>query len=318
MVSEKVKNKIVNEKFMQISLIICTHQTRRYSDFVEAINSLLTQNYENTEIIVVVDGNEELYEKISENENKNIDKIVFNEKNLGLSESRNRGIKEANGDVIAFFDDDAVADENWLEEIVRMYEEKEAIAAGGKLLPKWETKKPNFLPEEYYWLVGATHKGFPEKVTEVRNTFGSNLSFKADVLRELGGFRSEMGVKGKGLLQGEETELCERMRNKFGKGVIYNPKAVVYHKVFPERLRMRFLLRRAFWQGYSKRVMKELGYSIDEERDFVRNLIFKSIPERLKPSLTNLLQLVFLGVLTLATAWGYIFGSFWYGHSPLH
>ena len=316
MVSEKVKNKIVNEKFMKISIIICTYQTRRYSDFVEAINSLLTQNYENTEIIVVVDGNKELYAKISKNENKNTDKIIFNDRNLGLSESRNKGIKEANGDVIAFFDDDAVADENWLEELVKMYEEKEAIAAGGKLLPKWEkAKKPKFLPEEYYWLVGATHKGFPEKVTEVRNTFGSNLSFKADVLRELGGFRSEMGVKGKGLLQGEETELCERMRNKFGKGVVYNPDAIVYHKVFPERLRMRFLLKRAFWQGYSKRMMKELGYSIEEESDFVKNLIFKSIPERLKPSLTDLLQLVFLGILTLTTACGYIFRRFVSGHS---
>ncbi len=300
---------------MQISIIICTHQTRRYSDFVEAINSLLTQSYENTEIIVVVDGNEELYAKISKNENKNIDKIIFNDRNLGLSESRNKGIKEAKGDIIAFFDDDAVADENWLKELVKMYEEKEAIAAGGKLLPKWVTKKPKFLPEEYYWLVGATHKGFPEKVTEVRNTFGSNLSFKADVLRELGGFRSEMGVKGKGLLQGEETELCERMRNKFGKGVIYNPAAIVYHKVFPERLKVRFLLKRAFWQGYSKRMMKELGYSIDEESDFVKNLIFLSIPERLKPSSTNLLQLVFLGILTLATVCGYIFRRFVSWHS---
>ena len=300
---------------MKISIIICTHQTRRYSDFVEAINSLLTQNYENTEIIVVVDGNEELYEKISGNENKNVDKIIFNDKNLGLSESRNKGIKEANGDVIAFFDDDAVADENWLEELVKMYEEKEAIAAGGKLLPRWETKKPKFLPGEYYWLVGATHKGFPEEITEVRNTFGSNISFKTEVLKALGGFKTEMGVKGKGLLQGEETELCERMRNKFGKGVIYNPKAVVYHKVFPERLKMIFLLKRAFCQGYSKRMMKELGYSIDEESDFVKNLIFLSIPARLKPSSTDLLQLVFLGILTLAVAWGYIFRRFVSWHS---
>lgn len=59
--------------------------------------------------------------------------------------------------------------------------------------------------------MGATHKGFPEEMTEVRNTFGSNLSFKAEVLKVLDGFRGEMGVKGKGLLQGEETELCERM-----------------------------------------------------------------------------------------------------------
>ena len=124
------------------------------------------------------------------------------------------------GDAIAFFDDDAVADEDWLKELVRVYEEHNAIAAGGKILPGWVTKKPKFLPEEYYWLIGVTHKGFPEDLTEVRNTFGSNLSFKAGVLRKLGGFRGERGVRGKGLLQGEETELCERMREKFGKSVI--------------------------------------------------------------------------------------------------
>jgi len=195
-----------------VSIIICTHRSERYEDFVEAINSLLSQSYDNLEIIVVVDGNKELYEKIVKNIKIEDVKITLNEANLGLSESRNRGIKEAKGDIIAFFDDDAVADKSWIKELVRMYEEREAIAAGGKLLPKWVSKKPKFLPEEYYWLIGATHKGFPEEVTEVRNTFGSNLSFKADVLKALGGFRGEMGVRGKGLLQGEETELCERMR----------------------------------------------------------------------------------------------------------
>lgn len=306
--SKKVTDKITDGEPMLISIIICTYLDQRYPDFSEAINSLLTQNYNNTEIIVVVDGNRELYEKISKN--KDIDKIILNNRNLGLSESRNRGMEEANGEVIAFFDDDAVADGNWLEEIVRMYQEGGAIAVGGKLLPKWITGKPKFLPEEYYWLIGATHKGFPEEITEVRNTFGSNISFKADVIKALNGFRGEMGVKGKGLLQGEETELCDRMRNEFGKGVIYNPEAVVYHKVFPERLKIKFLLKRAFWQGYSKRMMKELGYSIDEESDFARNLIFKSIPKRLKPSSTDLLQLVFLGILTMATAAGYFFRRF--------
>lgn len=299
---------------MQISIIICTYQTHRYPDFVEAINSILAQNYEDTELIVVVDGNAELYAKIK-SEHKSIDEIILNEKNLGLSESRNRGIKEANGDVVAFFDDDAVAAENWLEEIARMYSDEGAIAAGGKLVPKWVSKEPKILPEEYYWLIGATHKGFPEVVTEVRNTFGSNISFNTDVLKALGGFKSEMGVKGSGLLQGEETELCARMREKFGKGVIYNPAAIVHHKVFPERLRMRFLLKRAFWQGYSKRMMKEQGYSITEENEFVRTLIFQSIPDRLKPSLTKLLQLVFLSILTLTTASGYIIRSLEFRHS---
>ncbi len=204
-----------------VSIILCTYQSERYEDFVEAVNSLNAQSCDNEklEIVVVVDGNRELYERILKSGIEEADKVevkvILNEENLGLSESRNRGIKEARGNIIAFFDDDAVADMNWLEELVLMYEEHDAIAAGGKILPKWVTKKPKYLPEEFYWLIGATHNGFPEEMTEV--------------LKALDGFRSEMGVKGRGLLQGEETELCERMSNKFEKGVIYNPEAIVYH-----------------------------------------------------------------------------------------
>ena len=303
--------KVVTARDVLISIVICTHRSERYEDFEEAVNSLLSQSYNNLEIIVVVDGNKELYDKIQKSGIEEADKVevkvILNEENMGLSESRNKGIKEAKGDVIAFFDDDAVADGVWLKELERMYREYDAIAAGGKLLPRWITKKPKLLPEEYYWLIGATHRGFPEEVTEVRNTFGSNISFKADVLRELEGFRSEMGVKGKGLLQGEETELCERMREKFGRGVVYNPDAIVYHKVFPERLRMRFLLRRAFWQGYSKRVMKELGYSISEEERFVKCL-FGGIVEKIKAkSLVAFGQLILLLVFTFTVGLGYVF-----------
>ena len=47
-----------------VSIILCTHRSDRYEDFVEAINSLKVQSYNNLEIIVVVDGNKELYDKI--------------------------------------------------------------------------------------------------------------------------------------------------------------------------------------------------------------------------------------------------------------
>ena len=286
-----------------ISVIICTHRSDRYEDFVEAVDSLKVQSYEKPEIVVVVDGNRELYNRILKSGIVEGDKaevrVILNEESMGLSESRNKGIEEAKGNVIAFFDDDAVADKNWIKELLRMYEEKDAIAVGGKLLPKWMAKKPNFLPEEFFWLVGATHKGFvsDEGVTEVRNTFGSNLSFKADILKELGGFRSEMGVKGEGQLQGEETELCDKMRKKFGKGVIYNPDAVVYHKVFPERLKLHFLLRRAFWQGFSKRAMKEAGHQLEEENTFLK-VVFSGFFERTT-------QILFLLVFTLTVMVGY-------------
>lgn len=151
---------------MLVSIILCTYRSERYKDLMEAIDSLNAQSGDNgtLEIVVVVDGNRRLYDKILKSGIEEADKVevkvILNEKNQGLSESRNNGIKEANGYIIAFFDDDAIADENWIKELVRMYEEYDAIAAGGKIIPKWLSKKPKFLPEEYYWLIGATHKGF--------------------------------------------------------------------------------------------------------------------------------------------------------------
>lgn len=289
---------------MKVSVIVCTHRMDRYEDFKEAVSSLSSQSHPDLEVVAVIDGNEELYNRVKEDGIK-IDRLILNERNIGLSQSRNRGVNEASGEIIVFFDDDAVATPDWIKELVRMYEERDAIAAGGKLLPKWTSRRADFLPEEYYWLIGATHKGFPEGITEVRNTFGSNLSFKADVIRALNGFKSGSGMKGAGLLQGAETELCQRMKERFGKGVVYNPGAIIYHKVFPERLRMKYLLKRTFWQGYSKRVMKETGYPLGEEQRFM-GVLFAGVGRRIKAkSPLAFRQLVVLAIFTFSVFLGY-------------
>jgi glycosyltransferase involved in cell wall biosynthesis len=290
-----------------VSIIVCAHRIDRHQDLLDAIDSLKAQSYAPIQIVAIIDGNGRLYAEIKHLEEDPRILVILNEKNLGLSGSRNRGLIHAAGDIIAFFDDDAVADENWIEELVNMYRRMDAIAAGGCIMPLWLTDEPKCLPGEFYWLIGVTYKGFPEKAMEVRNTFGSNLSFRADVLKNLGGFRSEMGVKGKGQLQGEETEICERMRKKFGKGVMYNNKAIIHHKVFPERLRWRFLLNRAFWQGYSKRAMVELGYSLEDEGKFLIALR-RGAWDRIKMgTFEGYCQLFPLIVLTLAVGSGYAY-----------
>jgi len=65
----------------------------------------------------------------------------------------------------------------------------------------------------------VTHRGFVDEPGEVRNTFGSNISFRTDVFNELGGFDVEIGGrKGDTNLQGGETELCARMKTEYGMG----------------------------------------------------------------------------------------------------
>ena len=75
-----------------------------------------------------------------------------------------------------------MADQKWVENLVDSYKELQAMAVGGKILPLWLPGKPAYFPEELYWLVGATHKGFAEDaVVEVRNVFASNMSFRKEI-----------------------------------------------------------------------------------------------------------------------------------------
>ena len=184
------------------------------------------------------------------------------------------------------------------------------------MVPEWVAGEPVFLPEEFYWLVGVTHHGFADGEGEVRNTFGSNVSFRRDVFLDLGGFDPAIGGRrGDANLQGGETELCARMRVEYGRGVYYVPDAEVAHTVFAYRTDPGWLLDRAFWQGYSKRAMETLAPDAGgEETDFLGQLLTEFVPGRCRrlltdPSLSGLAQLGTLLALTGTVGAGYLYGT---------
>ena len=301
---------------MNVSVVICTYSFDMFDAFTESVESILNQTYDEIELILVVDGNEELYDRVVE-EYGDIESVQIhvNEENIGLSGSRNNALEYVTGDVVALIDDDAVADPDWIAELVSVYETRDAIAVGGRMVPDWVAGKPRFLPEEFYWLIGVTHKGFAEDGEEVRNTFGSNISFKRSVLEDLGGFEPAVGRQGDNKLQAHETEFCARMQREYGQGVIYNRDAVVAHKVFRFRTEKRWLGKRAFWQGYSKRALEVLvpETNTDEESEFLGQLLFEFIPERIKglataPSVPKLTQFITLLLLTGLVGTGYLYG----------
>jgi len=302
---------------MLVSAVVCTHSLDNYPNLVEAVDSLLSQTHPEMEVIIAVDGNAELYEKVSARYggNKTVSALLLKE-NVGVSGARNAGIKAAKGDVIAFIDDDAVADKEWVENLLTTYRDFDAAAVGGKILPVWLGGKPDYLPEELYWLAGITHEGFAEeKVVEVRNTFGPNMSFKREVFQKAGMFNENLGFakKGTSYIQAEEPEFALRMRRELGKGVIYNPKAVVYHKIPSAKVKVGLLLKRAFYQGYSKALLRKLNISDDSiatERSYLKALLFEYIPRRLKRfyRLSELKKLLMLFACIGAVGLGFVYG----------
>jgi glycosyltransferase involved in cell wall biosynthesis len=302
---------------VKVSVVICTYSPDAFDHFVDAVNSVLAGTYDDVEVVVVVDGDEALFERVRERYGAHDDVVVrCNDENLGLSASRNEGVRHASGDVVAFLDDDAVAHPEWVERLVSLYERHDAVAAGGRMTGRWVAGKPSFLPAEFYWLVGVTHRGFPDEECEVRNTFGSNISFRREVFEELGGFEPNLGRTGERNLQGEETEFAARMRERYGEGVWYDPDAVVEHKVFDYRTKPTWLLERAFWQGYSKRVMADVLPAAEggEEGDFLRQVLFDSVPDRVRGLTrsgrdTDAVQLLALFVFTAVVGAGYLYAA---------
>ncbi len=233
------------------TVILCAYTERRWPDLVAAVGSVRAQTAAPAEIVLVVDHDDALLARVRET----LDGVrcLRNGARRGLSGARNTAIASASGEVLAFLDDDAVAEPDWLERLLAAYDDPRVLAAGGAVRPRWDGGRPRAFPPEFDWVVGCTYRGMPEAAGPVRNVIGANMSFRRDVLAAVGGFREDVGRVGAVPIGCEETELCLRARRRFPDGIVlYEPRAVVHHRVPAERASWRYFAARCYAEGRSK------------------------------------------------------------------
>ncbi len=255
----KNRDKMIDNKPL-VSVVICAFSSERVDMTTECINSIFENTYKNYEIILVIDGNHELKQRIDQKFKGFENLIIFeNEKNEGPSISRNRGAEAAKGDIISFIDDDAFATRNWLENIVKDFlEYPEIFAVGGKILPFYEVRAGK-IPEEILWLVGGTYKGHPEKKQLIRNVFTGNMAVKRDIFKDIN-FEIMIDKKKNNLShQLEDTLFCLRLNDKKSGTVLYDPEIIVYHHVTNNRLKVRSIIKRAFDEGVLKAKLENIN-----------------------------------------------------------
>ncbi len=265
-----------------ITVVIPAYDFNKVGFLIDSINSVLKQNYDNFDILVITEGNKltsHIESTYMDSERVSIVQIQ-NDKG-GISVARNEGFKHAEGDIIAYIDSDAVADENWLHEINKSYNQNNnIISVGGKSKANWLSGKPWYLPEEFLWLVGVTHEGHASHGSIIRNTFGCNMSFKKDVLKSTNGFDMNLGKSHGFNLQGEEPDLGIRLYNKYNTGTYYNENAVVHHSVEEHQTKLSWLCKRAYLQGITKYMInnKYSDNSLGTENDYLSFLFLHQIP----------------------------------------
>lgn len=237
---------------LSVSVVICAHTERRWDDTLAAAASVRDQSYAVKELIVVVDHNRPLYERLKSALPETM--VVENRELQGLSGGKNTGIAMATGEVVAFLDDDAVADVDWLKFMIDSYKERGVVGVGGLTLPKWDTRRPTWFPKEFDWVVGCTYVGMAERGGPVRNLLGGNATFLREVFGQVGGFRSGIGrAQGKRPLGCEETEFCIRLNQQMpGTVLLYDNRAKIWHRVAAERSRFAYYRSRCYAEGLSK------------------------------------------------------------------
>jgi cellulose synthase/poly-beta-1,6-N-acetylglucosamine synthase-like glycosyltransferase len=243
-----------------VSVVVRCYSEERWADLEECLESLFVQTRSADEIVVVVDHNPAMLERVQQTWAGWV-KAYANTHARGSAGGWNTSLDVTTSDIVAFIDDDAVATPSWLEHLLRHYESPRVIGVGGFITPQWLAKQPRWYPEEFFWIVGGSYKGLPEKLSPIRNLWGGNMSFRRALMINAGGFLEmpELGNVGSTPVGGDETELCIRLRQHNRAGVIlFDPKARVYHKVPAHKATFGYFLSRCRFEGRSKAVIRKL------------------------------------------------------------
>ena len=199
------------------------------------------------------------------------------------------------------------------------YTDPRVLGTGGAVTPLWAGTKPNWVPEEFYWVVGCTYRGMPQHSSAIRNPIGANMSFRREIFDTVGDFRSEIKHIGARHAGGcEETELCIRARQRWPQSIfLYQPAANVSHRVPSNRTSWHYFCSRCYVEGLAKAlVTQHVGAkdSLASERTYT----FKTLPMGIMRGLTDvvfhhdLTGLARVGAivtgLAMTTA-GYLIGS---------
>jgi glycosyltransferase involved in cell wall biosynthesis len=272
-----------------ISVVICTHDEKRFDEVVEAVRSIERQTYPALETMVVVDHNRPLCERLRAAFPQLT--VLENGGPQGAPSSKNTGALIASGDVVAFLDDDAVAADDWLEEIANAHRTFPSILGiGGWTEPAWERSQPAWFPIEFGWVVGASYRGLPDAGGPMRNTTGGNMSVDRRAYVEAGGFDVKLGKVGV-RSEPEDTELCIRIGNLHpDREWIFWPGARIAHKVPLERESFRYFLTRCRYEGLGKAALTAIAggrRGLSSERSYALRILSSGVAIRISRGLRS-------------------------------
>lgn len=241
---------------MFVSVII---PARKIDDYLrrETVPALRKQTHQNFELIIVPDKYEEKEEFPS------FARVLPSWPKTSPGDKRDLAVKKARGDIIAFTDDDAYPDKNWLKNAIPYFQNPKIAAVCG---PGITPPTDNLGEKVSGWVWGSTlgakavgtHRCRPEAKRYLDDFPAFNLIVRKSDFLAVSGFNTHFWP-------GEDTKLCYKLVYELGKKIIYDPKTLVYHHRRPVFIpHLIQIARYGIHRGYLARTLpktsRRVGY----------------------------------------------------------
>lgn len=244
-----------------VSVVLCVRNEEEY--IRDCIKSILSQTYEDFEVIIVDDNSNDHTQAIIKEFDDGQMRYFRNEGWCGIAKSRNKGLKHARGEHVFFTDGDCKVSNNWIEEGLKSLKSLGCVGVEGRIYYVSEDYKPTF------------SDCVIENVNGGHFATG-NVAYKRSVVEAVGGFNE-------GLERLSDRDIALRIM-KYGE-IRFNPKMIVYHPQViqtPRRLietacraRNRVYLFKGF--GEKKNMLWRVVYPLDLAKALFPPLILTSL-----------------------------------------
>ena len=235
---------------MVLSITICTYNRIEY--LKKCLKSILDQT-QGSEIIEIniIDNNstDTTKDYVTELQKQFPEVNYFVEKRQGISYARNLSFEVCKGMFLAFVDDDAVINKNWLEALLNeLKNQNEDIIYGGPIYPNFESVPEDWIDKDYFIRKFKDTDGFLGTIKSKEGFSGGNMCIAKNLFLKSEKFNTEIGMTGGNLGLGEEPDFFYKliMKNKDVK--LYNicemsiTHSEASYKLEKEYLRDRIIL----------------------------------------------------------------------------
>lgn len=237
---------------MKATVIVCTYnRCQSLASTLESLAKSIVPASTEWEVLVVDNNSSDQTRQVVEEFSLRFQgrfRYAF-EPRQGKSFALNRGVRETQADVLAFTDDDVIAEPAWLWNLTKNLFSGEWQGAGGRILPRNTAPIPDWVPQDTYGVLWGSFDlgGEPRDISLA--PYGANMAFRRDVFAH-GLFRTDIGPG----LQGARSTNCEDQN--IGEGVLlrggklrYEPQAVIRHPFDTQRMSRKYMSNVFFQMG---------------------------------------------------------------------